>query len=476
MHSAPFDLVRQLPRAPRGTRYIYVDDQVLLVNVNTRLVLDFINISVSKPAPKTVDRMPSYEEQHPSYSHQPPSHARAYEVAQGRPFTEDEHPSSHGQGHKANKGKPSMGDEHPSSQGQNHKMGQGKPDKGGNHPSSQGQGHNMSKGKPKRGEDHPSAHAQSNKGQGHNVDKGKPLWGDESPSAHAQMDKGHQGGGPNQGMDRPSSKGKGHQDEQQGGPPKGHEHPSGKGKPSMENPMAEDSGSHQMAARGKPDKTGSKGKGKQKNISTDFSGQEDSSAPSSSHAENKGKSSKQDRGSARGPSGKENREQFQPKPPPEESIQIAKAERGRVKDKSKRSGKTKKKNRGIHEQQTDIKATVAHQEPAPGLASPEPITTTASYAPSVFDNNQRNIIQGYYKKSGSKKPGKRRQNKGQKRSKTSSVAKNDILTQPTEPLPRNLESQLPPPPPNATRVLYNQQVLLIEKRTHKVLDVIQLNN
>ena len=84
MQVVPIDLARQLPSAPRGTRYIYVDDQVLLVNVNTRLVLDFINISVSKPAPRTVDRMPSYEEQHPSQTHQPPSHARAYEVAQGK--------------------------------------------------------------------------------------------------------------------------------------------------------------------------------------------------------------------------------------------------------------------------------------------------------------------------------------------------------------------------------------------------------
>jgi len=50
MQVLPVDLFRQLPPAPRGTRYIYDDDQVLLVDVSTRVVLDFINISVEPQA------------------------------------------------------------------------------------------------------------------------------------------------------------------------------------------------------------------------------------------------------------------------------------------------------------------------------------------------------------------------------------------------------------------------------------------
>ena len=159
-------------------------------------------------APKVVKKIPSYGAQHPLHAHQPPSHAKAYDVAKGRPFTEDEHPSSHGQGHKANKGKPHMGDEHPSSKGHDRKMGQGKPDKGNDHPSvhakaekgkplwgdeppaSKGHDRQMGQGKPGKGDERPSSHAQGN--LGHKEDKGKPLWGDESPSAHAKMDKGQQ--------------------------------------------------------------------------------------------------------------------------------------------------------------------------------------------------------------------------------------------------------------------------------------------
>ncbi len=47
MRRVPGDLGRQLPSAPRGTRFIFHDNQVLLVDVNTRVVLDFINISVA---------------------------------------------------------------------------------------------------------------------------------------------------------------------------------------------------------------------------------------------------------------------------------------------------------------------------------------------------------------------------------------------------------------------------------------------
>jgi hypothetical protein len=180
----------------------------------------------------------------------------------------------------------------------------------------------------------------------------------------------------------------------------------------------------------------------------------------------KGKPSKQDRNSARGPSGQGGREQFQSEPAPEENAQVAKVERGR--------GKGNPKGRGKRGQQSE---TTTSQESAPTMSSPEP-TTTASFAPKVFDSSQRSIIQSYYQNSGSKRSGKGRGKKSRraKRNQTTSVSKNDILTQPTEPLPRSLESQLPSPPPNTRRVLYNQQVLLIENRTNKVLDTINVNN
>ena len=45
--TVPVALVRQLPPPPRGTRFVYYDDQMMLINVNTRMVLDFVDISVS---------------------------------------------------------------------------------------------------------------------------------------------------------------------------------------------------------------------------------------------------------------------------------------------------------------------------------------------------------------------------------------------------------------------------------------------
>jgi hypothetical protein len=131
--------------------------------------------------------------------------------------------------------------------------------------------------------------------------------------------------------------------------------------------------------------------------------------------------------------------------------------------------------RGKREQQTDTTPAVTQQEPS--MTPPQP-TTTASIAPAMFDSNQRSIIQGYYQNSSSKKSGKGRgkKSRGSKRNKTASVSRNDILTQSTEPLPRSLKSQLPPAPPNTRRVLYNQQVLLVESGTNKVLDTINVNN
>jgi hypothetical protein len=475
MQALPYDLVRQFPPAPRGTRYIYDDDQILLVNVNTRVVLDFINISISQPAPpRTVNRMPSYEEQHPSDTHQPPSHSRAYEVAQGKPFTDDEHPSTHGQGHDGNRGKPDMDEDHPSSQAQDHRKNKGKPD---------------------MRDDHPSQHAKNDLEHGQQSDQGKPLWEDKSSSDHGKKTKKHQDGEPIHEVDLQPSKSKGKHGEQKGGPPedkgrpsdhakvdkdyqggpkggsqKNKDHPSkDKGKPSMDRRMAEDSGSHEMDSKGKP-----KGKGNQRETFADSSEQKDSSMQSSSPRKGKGKPSKQDRNSSRGPSGRENTEQFQPNSTSEENIQVAKIEKDRGKGSSKGPGRTQKIKRGQREQQAEIKAALTQQEPAPSMAPSQP-TTTASISPSVFDNNQRSIIQSYFQKSGSKKSGKGRGKKS-KRNKTSFVAKNDILTQPTEPLPQNLESQLPPSPPNTHRAIYNQQVVLIEQGTNRVLDVINVSN
>lgn len=45
--AVPVTLVRQLPPPPRGTSFVYYDDQMMLIDVNTRLVLDFIDISIS---------------------------------------------------------------------------------------------------------------------------------------------------------------------------------------------------------------------------------------------------------------------------------------------------------------------------------------------------------------------------------------------------------------------------------------------
>jgi len=79
MYDVPVDLVRRLPRPPRGTRYIYDDDQMLLIDTNTRVVLDFINISVSNqpvavPAPVSFSftdhhrhTVQNYYHDHPEY-------------------------------------------------------------------------------------------------------------------------------------------------------------------------------------------------------------------------------------------------------------------------------------------------------------------------------------------------------------------------------------------------------------------------
>ena len=46
MQVLPGDLIRRLPHPPHGTRYTYHNDQVLLINLKTRVVLDLIDIEV----------------------------------------------------------------------------------------------------------------------------------------------------------------------------------------------------------------------------------------------------------------------------------------------------------------------------------------------------------------------------------------------------------------------------------------------
>lgn len=304
-----------------------------------------------KPVPTIVKKIPPRETQHPSHTHQPPSHARAYEVAKGKPFTQSEHPSSHSQGHKANIGKPDMGKNHPSAHGQSHK-----------------------------------------------ADKEKPLWGD----------------------DHPSSRGLG-----------------------------------QSMNKDKQDKKGSQGKRKRENTFTGSPEPKNISEQTFSVLE----------------------EDIQEEDFQEENIQIAKVERGNSKGKSQKAGKANKMDRGKGKQKNNMKTPATTPKPTPSVTSSEPVTT-ASFTPAVFDNHQRSIIQSYYQKSGSKKRGKGRGKKSResKRNKVSPVSKNDILTQPTESLPQGLESQLPPLPRNTKRVLYNQQVLLMERGTNRVLDVINVNN
>ena len=352
-----------------------------------------------KPAPKTVDKIPSYKEQHPSHTHQPPSHARAYEVARGKPFTEGEHPSSHGQEHKAGKGKPHMEGEHPSSHGQEHKARKGKPHMEDEHPSSHGKGHKVNKGKPDKGDDHPSSH-----GQGHQAGKGKPDKEEDRPSSQGKNHK--KGPGTDKGSGHPSSHAQGNQG-----------HNKDKEKPLW--------GDESISNHAKQEDV----------IEHSFS----------SH---------------------------------DEKIQLANAEPIQDKGNAKGFSKGKKINHGKHKKQTDETPTVAHREPLSGVIPSQPAATTASYAPLVFDSNQRITIQSYYQKSGSKNPGKgrRKQIKKPKRKQTLSLTKNDILTQPSKSLPQSLESQLPPSPPNTKRVLYHQQVLLIERNTNRVLDVINVNN
>jgi Ni/Co efflux regulator RcnB len=102
----PIDLVRQFPPAPRGTRYIYDDDQVLLVDVNTRVVLDFINISMSvgtpvaiaAPAPVTFAFTDHHRHTVRNYYHKHPHHGKKHKKKKKKKWKNKGRGKGHGRG------------------------------------------------------------------------------------------------------------------------------------------------------------------------------------------------------------------------------------------------------------------------------------------------------------------------------------------------------------------------------------------
>ena len=72
--------------------------------------------SYRKQGPKVVNTLPA--DPHPSETQGPPAHARAYEVAQGKPFTEDGQHIPPGHIKKESKGKPFMNEGQPVPPGQ----------------------------------------------------------------------------------------------------------------------------------------------------------------------------------------------------------------------------------------------------------------------------------------------------------------------------------------------------------------------
>ncbi len=246
----------------------------------------------------------------------------------------------------------------------------------------------------------------------------------------------------------------------------------------MDAPQAKRPDSSPMEPGGKPDKGGPKSKGNPEDRFAASPVEESMPSESFSQPANKGRSFKQDSMASPAPSDHPDFPTVEASPEPRENVQIAKAEPVRGKGPSKPSGKPSKSGKGKPNRAPEQTAAVTPQEPAPAMAASE--MSVASVPPAVFDTNQRNIIQSYYQNFGSTSPakgkGKGKSARKSKRNTPRLLAKNDIVTQPTEPLPRSLESQLPPAPPNTRRVLYQQQVLLVEKGSNRVLDVIDVNN
>ncbi len=136
--------------------------------------------------------------------------------------------------------------------------------------------------------------------------------------------------------------------------------------------------------------------------------------------------------------------------------------------------------------------------PPPHSAAPHVIkhhaVTPHVAAHIVFDVASRRIIEDYYRshsvayydedyyeddrhKGKHKKNKKWKKGRGKHRGMPPGLAKKGGRLPPglqKRAFPRDLESRLPPPPPNAERVIVNNQILLLEIGTHFVLDVIEL--
>ncbi len=111
----------------------------------------------------------------------------------------------------------------------------------------------------------------------------------------------------------------------------------------------------------------------------------------------------------------------------------------------------------------------------------------------VFDSAQRHIIEDYYRSQSlgnddGRHQKKKKWKKGKGRGMPPGLAKRGGGMPPglakkggrlppglqKRAFPRDLESRLPPPPPNVERVIVDNQILLLQVGTHMVLDVIEL--
>ena len=106
----------------------------------------------------------------------------------------------------------------------------------------------------------------------------------------------------------------------------------------------------------------------------------------------------------------------------------------------------------------------------------------------VFDSAQRRIIEDYYRsqrmdfddddrRGKHKKKKKWKKGKGKHKGMPPGLAKKGGRLPPglqKRAFPRDLESRLPPPPPNVERVIVDNQILLLQVGTYLVLDVIEL--
>ena len=129
--------------------------------------------------------------------------------------------------------------------------------------------------------------------------------------------------------------------------------------------------------------------------------------------------------------------------------------------------------------------------PPPHAAAPHApkhfAVTTHDAAHIVFDSAQRHMIEDYYRshsldyddddRGKHKKKKKWKKGKGKHKGMPPGLAKKGGRLPPglqKRAFPRDLESRLPPPPPNTERVIVDNQILLLELGTHLVLDVIEL--